>query len=197
MQLRFRKPLNMMLFLRLLAAAMVFLYSQHELFAQSFLKHCPDTNLVRLIDREKAETLLKHSGGKPSFLVIFTNYCDGTEGALQTVSDLRRRYKDSIQILLCSSAPYKDMQALPGILHKNGIVETPVYMIDSKQYKDKSDDRVKGKKFRDDLCKTCRKDPIGVPYKMLFDKNGNLIRAGFLKVMYDEAVIQMIDKALH
>lgn len=192
-----RHPLFLSYFFSLSLAASLCLLAQGRLVAQDFHKHCPDTNLIKLIDRSKAINLLKHSGGKPTYVVIFTNYCAGTEGTLRIASDLRRKYKDSIQILLCSSAPYKDMQALLDILKKNGVHETPVYMIDSEQYKDKRDDRAKGRKFRDDLCKSCRKDPIGVPYKLLYDKNGNMIRAGFMNVMSDGAVRAMIDKALH
>jgi len=81
------------------------------------------------------------------------------------------------------------------VLRKNSIVESPVYDIDSQKYKDKkSDDRYKGKLFRDDICDECRKDYIGVPYKILFNQKGNVIRCGFLDRMDTPTVKEYIEK---
>ena len=154
-----------------------------------------DTNYVKLIDKDRLMNLVTASDKKVTLTIIYTNLCGGTKHVLEMVNELRATYKDSIQILLCNSSRYQDTKEMEGILKKYGIQENPVYMISSEKYRDKkSDDRHKGKLFRDDICAECRKDYIGVPYKILFDQKGNVIRCGFLDRMDTPAVKEYIEK---
>ena len=66
-----------------------------------------------------------------------------------------------------------------------------VYIIDGTKYKnDKEDDREKGLLFRNDICKECQKDNIGVPYHLLYNNNGVLLKSGFIDQKEIEAIIQ-------
>lgn len=162
--------------------------------AENWAAHCPDTNKLKRIDKDKLLHLCRSNSRKVTLACIFTNYCSGTKFLLQDVKDLRRAYGDSLQIVLCSSAPYREMPDLLRILREHGLSETPVYVIDEERYPErKQDDRIKGKRFRDDVCHSCRRDIIGVPYTILFDANGRVIIGGYLS---DEVIQALVESKI-
>lgn len=136
--------------------------------------HCSDSNHVKRIDKVKLKEQIIRANKKVSLVLIYTNYCGGTQYALNEINNLRKWYGNEVNLALCSSTPYKDIPAMLQVLKKFQVSESPVYVIDSEKYKDKKlDDRYKGKLFRDDICRSCKRDVIGVPYTILFDENGN------------------------
>jgi len=153
--------------------------------------HCTDTNHVKRINKDKLKEQIVSANKKVSIVLIYTNYCGGTKYALQEINNLRTWYGDDLNILLCNSSMYKDIPSMLSVLKKYQVKESPVYVIDSEQYKDKkSDDRYKGKLFRDDICRSCKKDVIGVPYTILLDEKGTPLEGGYLSTETIRAIIE-------
>jgi hypothetical protein len=139
-----------------------------------------DSTQVLLIDKKKLNQLLTSTEAKVTWVAIYTNYCGGTPYLFRDVKKAQRLYGNQLQIILCSSAPYKEFGGLIKVLKKDTMNLPAVYIIDSEVYKDKkSDDRVKGYKFRNDICESCRNDIIGVPYTILYNKNGKVLYGGY------------------
>jgi hypothetical protein len=81
----------------------------------------------------------------------------------------------------CSSADLKDSLETLQTLKKYGVYLDTVYLIDNKSYKEKSsDDRYKGFVFRKDVCKPCKKHVIGVPYTIVYNNKGEVVKCGYI-----------------
>lgn len=159
----------------------IVIFVNSSLFAQEkkLQKYYTDSSIIKLIDKQKLETLLQKKD-QISVLMIFTNYCAGTAWLLPFSNELKNRYNDSIQLILCSCTQPAGFKNLQGIITKYKVETSPIYWISSRVYKDnKRDDRVKGQLFRDDICETCREDIIGVPYIIIY-KGEEIMNKGYL-----------------
>ncbi|MBK7764092.1 MAG: hypothetical protein IPI46_12235 [Bacteroidetes bacterium] len=139
-----------------------------------------DTNRVKLIDKNKLLRLCKSNNSKLTWVAIYTNHCSGTQYLLQDINNAILKYGNKFQILLCSSVPYAEVPEMLKVLNKYKVFVSPVYIIDSNFHKDDiEDNRVKGYDFRNDICKPCRSEIIGVPYSILFNKRGIIVYHGY------------------
>lgn len=106
-------------------------------------------------------------------VVIFTNYCSGTQ-----YINLKLKRIDSITnhqsyFFLCQSSNGKDrgdMQKIIDLYQFNG---ENVYLIDENLYKTKFDHRRQGMLFRNDICDLCIHTTIGVPFYIVLDREKN------------------------
>ena len=177
----------------ILRVFVLILFSVQMTRAQSkdWTNYVTDTHYVKRIDKEKLAEQILQANKKVTLVVIYTNYCGGTEYVLKSVNKIRSTYGDAVNIALCNSSMYKDIPNMLSVLKRFNVKESPVYVIDSEKYKDKkSDDRYKGKLFRDDICQACKREVIGVPYKILFDENGNLLENGYISSETVNAIIE-------
>lgn len=162
-----------------LLIASIFARSKKSL-NEYLLKYQLDTSKYVLIDKPILQNLIANTSSEITWVAIYTNLCSGTKYLNRNVNTIHRKYDNKVQILMCSSAPYKDVYELSRVLERDSINLNPVYMIDSKSYKDKwSDDREKGFSFRKDICEPCRNDIIGVPYSIFFNKKSEVVYYGY------------------
>ena len=150
-----------------------------EKFEAYVAKHTIDTNYLKSVDADNLFSIIAKSDKKLNWVAIYTNYCAGTKHILSNVKKTIEEYK-GVNIVLCSSAPYKEIPDLFKVLRKYDINITPVYIINTNRHKEKGDDRYKGFMFRKEICQECQKDIIGVPYSILFDDEGKVVRYGYL-----------------
>ncbi len=89
------------------------------------------------------------------------------------------------------------MSDIPALLKSHSINLPVTYMIDKSFYPEKRmDDRKKGYYFRNDICPECRKDIIGVPYRLMYDKNKKLIYHGYRSSDFDRLLIENLDTTI-
>lgn len=126
---------------------------------------------------------IRQSDRKFFVVEIFTSYCSGTNDIAND-----RRIIDSItnnqtEYFLCqslSSREVGDKKAIAEVVEKKGLNKNDIYIIDDKKYRpDKKDGRLQGMQFRDEICGQCRLLITGVPLKVIFDKNLNILFYGF------------------
>lgn len=142
-------------------------------------KYYTDSSLIKLIDKNKLKTILQNEE-QISVVMIFSNHCVGTTWLLPFANELNNRYKDSVNLILCSCAQPNEFKFLQNLLIKYQVEIKPIYWINSNVYKDKkSDERKKGQLFRNDICESCKEDLIGVPYLIIY-KGNKIMEKGFL-----------------
>ena len=145
------------------------------------IEYRTDTNHVKLINKQKLNNLLQSTNSTLNWIIIYTNKCAGTKYVLEDIKKIQEQYLDKMNIILCSSEPYSAIDTMLQVLAKANVKLKTVYIIDSDKYIDKiSDNREKGFQFRKDICKSCKKDPIGVPYSIIFDNKGEIVKFGYL-----------------
>lgn len=138
-----------------------------------------DSVKVKLIDLEKLNQLVDSSKAKVNWVIIYTNNCGGTSYILKDAIELKAKYQDNLNVILCSSEPMSKIKDVEELMIKFNI-HWDTYIIDGSKFKEKkSDDRYKGFDFRNSLCKSCHVDPIGVPYSFLIDDKQNVIFSGY------------------
>ncbi len=155
---------------------------QFNLSAQNskFIKYNGNNDSLEIINKTKLDSILSKSEADLNFVAIFTNGCLGTRYMLKILNKYSLDHKNKLNIILANSDPYSGISTLKKLLNKYSIKLAKTYVIDSETYKDKrSDSRVKGYKFRNDICTECKSEIIGVPYYMLFAKGGKLIYHGY------------------
>jgi len=158
---------------------------------QDYLKYCPDTNSIKLIDKSKLISKMTQSEKPIQLVLIYTNNCGGTIWALENIAKLNNKYPDKINFILCSSANEKNQRKMAELCVEHEVPLDTVYIIDGTKYKnDLEDEREKGFLFRNDICKECQKDNIGVPYHLIFDNSGRLLKAGFFFSKEIDSIIQ-------
>jgi hypothetical protein len=168
----------------LMIAMGLFIYNTLEAKKKSFetcLKESGIThNNLQLIDKQKFDDLIKNSKEEIILVPVFTNYCDGTSYLMRRIDTLEKEFAGKVNIILCSSAPYNELSDLDRVLKSYQIDTKPVYVIDRTKYKEKRlDDRFKGLKFREDICAPCKGMIIGVPFIMIFNKQGQVLEYGY------------------
>jgi len=160
-------------------------------FRKYVADHQIDTNYLKSIDADNFREILPLQKGKLTWVVIFTNSCPGTKYVLGNVKKTISEYKD-VNVMLCSSAPYRRIPELMEVLKKNEITFPTVYIINSDRHKDKRfDEREKGFLFRKEICEECRKDIIGVPYSIIYNDAGTVIQYGYI---HSEELFPLFDK---
>lgn len=137
----------------------------------------------KIINNEILSSAIKASNQKFFVVEIFTNYCSGTNDIPND-----RRIIDSIthhqtQYFLCQSVSSHETgnkNPIAEIAAEKGLNKNDIYLIDDKKYKpSKKDGRLQGMQFRDEICGQCRLLITGVPLKIIFDKNMNILFYGF------------------
>ena len=103
--------------------------------SKKFIRHCPDTNRVKLIDEVKLKTILRESNAEVTYLVIFTNNCSGTPYALQRVKYLRDLFGEKLNLIVCGSVEEKKVRKMIGHLDKYSVPVKTAYLIDGSKYK--------------------------------------------------------------
>ncbi len=135
---------------------------------------------LQIINKNILDDIITNSQSTHHLIFIYTNYCSGTHYLLKDLNSYISTYGEKLNIILASSEPYREIPTLRKLLKKYAITLPKTYIIDSKKYKDKRlDSRKKGYKFRNDICKECQSDIIGVPYCLLYAKNKQLIYHGY------------------
>lgn len=149
-----------------------------KLFFGFAISMSAQTSLPR-IDKEKLKTILDTSKARLNILTIFTNECGGTRWMFQNMKELKAKYPGQILFIPCSSERNVQEQGVIEILKKYGYTDV-CYLIDGDKYPEKKlDSRYKGYKFRNDVCKDCVIDQIGVPYYMLIEPGRHILYAGY------------------
>lgn len=147
------------------------------------------THNIELIDSTKLYRDVLKDNGKTKMVVIFTNYCVGTEFIFRDIKSYKKMYGDKLEYILCSSAPKNEMDDLVKIL-KSHNYEDKVYFINPEVYKEfRSDDRKKGFNFRNTICIPCRKDEIGTPYRIFFSPLKEVLFYGYASRNNFEAML--------
>ena len=96
-----------------------------------------------------------------------------------------RNQKPEISLLhfkkVCQTSGGNDRgKALLKVVTENGFQSKDVYSIDETTYNiNKKNSRSQGMLFRDDLCYECKFVETGVAYKIIFDKQKNILFNGF------------------
>lgn len=134
---------------------------------------------IELIDSNKLYNKVLRDNGKVKMVAIFTNNCAGTPHLFKTISEYREKFGDKLEFILCSSASRKQLDEMLEVLKVHSYTDK-VYFVDPAQYKEYGgDDRKKGFSFRNDICTPCREDVIGVPYKVFFGPNKEVLFHGY------------------
>lgn len=154
----------------------ILVYSQSE----TFIHYNQNDSLYEILNKSRLDSILAHSKARLNYLVIFSNNCLGTHFLLQDINKYGEKYGNNINVILTSCEPYKQLNELKKIIAKYKVSLPKVYVIDSERYKDKkTDSRVKGMRFRNDIASECKKDIIGVPYNMVFNSEKKLVFHGY------------------
>ncbi len=136
-------------------------------------------NSLPRIDKEKLKAILDTSQARLNILTIFTNDCGGTKLMFENITKLKAKYPGQILFIPCSSERNVKEQGVLERLKKYQYTEI-CYLIDGDKYPEKKmDTRVKGYNFRNDVCKDCIIDQIGVPYYMLIEPGRHILYAGY------------------
>jgi hypothetical protein len=147
---------------------------------EKFNKYNGTYDSLEIINKPKLDSLLANTHAMASLVAIYTNFCIGTHYLLTDIQNYIATHGEKLNIILVSSEPYKEIEDLKKVLRKYSIKLPKTYIIDSDIYKDKrSDSRRKGFEFRNDYCRECRPDIIGVPYCLLYKNGHDLVFHGY------------------
>jgi hypothetical protein len=162
----------------------------------SFLQ-AQDLPRLEKINKEGLTKIIDSSQADVYLVIIYTNECRGTKYVLDEVKSYIDKYGGRIKLILCNSSFEKEMSDIPVLLKSHSINLPVTYMIDKTFYPEKRmDDRKKGYFFRNDICPECRKDIIGVPYRLMYDKNKKLIYHGYRSPDFDRLLIENLDTTI-
>lgn len=134
------------------------------------------------IDKERLNSELNNNKTfKYQVVFIFTNKCIGTKYLMEKIRFLKQQPIRSTNFLLCCSSRMKDSNTTRKIITDAQLGLDTIYLIDKHQYREKlTDDRYKGFLFRNDICSQCAKDEIGVPYTIVYNAQGEIIKFGYI-----------------
>lgn len=163
----------------LLLLANTICYAQKNFYSQLKEQHI-DTSQIRVINKTIVHQIIQSGQSEVYWVGIFVNNGEDSPFLLDNMTYFKNEYKNKLSVILCSSEKYTRASAMLDLLHKNAFKSFPVYMIDADRYIEKKDNRYKGLKFRNDICDECRHIIIGNPYSIFFDKNGDVIKAGYM-----------------
>jgi hypothetical protein len=127
------------------------------------------------------EIIEKDNTNKFFTVFIFTNGCQGgfyinnLQGKLDSITNGKTKF-----ILAQASRGNDRTDDLEKAISTFKLNKNDLYLIDETKYKiTKKDSREQGMLFRDDICFECKYMVIGTVYKLIFDKNKNLLYHGF------------------
>lgn len=127
------------------------------------------------------EIIEKDSTDKFFTVFIFTNGCQGAfyinnlQGKIDSITNGKTKF-----ILAHASRGNDRTDDLEKAIATFKLDKSDLYLIDESKYKtSKKDSREQGMLFRDDICYECKFMAIGTVYKLIFDKNKNLLYHGF------------------
>lgn len=144
------------------------------------------------INKEKLKEYISQDSEHDFFMVtIFTNGCGSinylnqNDQLVDSITGGRTRH------FLCQSTNGKDRGAeLKTVLAKKELPEGNVYVIDQEKYRfNKKDARAQGMLFRDEISSESKFVEIGVAYKIILDKQMNVLYYGLLLKPEDIAAI--------
>lgn len=139
----------------------------------------PSAMTVMEIDTGDIFPYFAASGKELLWMTIFTEGCGGTPYAMKYINEVEEKYDDKVLILPISSDKYKWIGDMRKEVADNNM-RRQVFIISEEKYGKYGDDRKKGKLYRDLICEECREDVIGVPYHLVFDKEGNVLYHGYV-----------------
>jgi len=134
------------------------------------------------IDKNVLNDIIEKDSSNKFFTVfIFTNGCQGgfninkLQHQLDSVTNGKTRF-----ILAHASRGNDRTEELEKAVSLFKLDKKDLYLIDESTYKtSKKDSREQGMLFRDDVCYECKFMVIATVYKLVFDKNKNLLYHGF------------------
>jgi len=150
----------------------------------NFFSDCySQENNFKTIYGEMLFSAIRESDRKFFVVEIFTSYCSGTNDIANDKRIIDSITNNQTEYFLCqslSSQEVGDTNPIAEIAEKKGLNKNDIYIIDDKKYRPgKKDGRLQGMKFRDEICDQCRLLITGVPLKIIFDKNLNILFYGF------------------
>jgi len=135
-----------------------------------------DITVAEITGPQLMETIRKNNK-KLNWVILYTSGCSGTQYAIKYANEMVRKFGDSLGVYFLAGDNLKNIGNVKKVLFKYQTL-LPKYII-SDSYGTYGDERKKCVKLRDDICRKCKKDIIGVPYHIVFDKTAEVVFHGF------------------
>lgn len=140
-------------------------------------------NLKKIIDNDKEHKFF--------MVTIFTNGCPSIDyiNYKNNIVDSITNGQTRFILAQCSKGNDRD-HFFEKIVEKKKLPKDKIYFIDEKVYStSRKDSRIQGMKFRYDICIECKFVTIAVTYKIIFDRNMNILYYGIRLIPSDVAAI--------
>lgn len=148
-----------------------------------------------IINKETLKNIVKNDKEhKFFFLTIFTNGCSSINDINENNQMIDSITNGNTRFILAQASRGNDRGAsFENVVEEKKLPKKDIYFIDENLYKiDKSDSRMQGMEFRDDLCYECKFVEVGVTYKIIFDRKTNILYYGLFLNPSDVAAILSI-----
>lgn len=132
---------------------------------------------LMVINKDQLFHSIQNNGKELSMVVIVTSGCGGTPSSIKYIKEVEEKYGDKAATYLLFSDSYKATDDVRRAVF-NYKYHKQVYIVDH-AYGETEDDREKGTSFRNSFCSECKKDIIGVPYNLVFDRQLHVLLHGY------------------